>query len=411
MHGLLATHLLPFPPDTGGKIVAWQTLTCLSQLGPVDLCAFMPPWGHPGAEPPLRQYARSLHVHPLNRAMIATGLPLSIVRGLPYYVMRDYSRAMSRSIRRLLMGDLDVAVADSLHMAPYLADVPVPKILQEHNAESYLVREFFGRHRRLVTGWIRTKELHNLERFERDHCNAFDAVVTLSSVDGQRLRDLGVRVPIVVIPPAVAPVEPADGDEGREAVGHLGTLHWPPVADGLRWYLREVHSQVRRGSPGVRTIVAGHRPPPDIVALHGKDGIDVMGRVADPDRVYRCLTVFIVPLRVGGGVRVKILEALARGLAVVSTSAGCEGLGLIPGRHLLVADDPRDFAEAVLTLLRDPSLRSQLGRAGRTYVLERFSLARRCAALAALVRAVTRGTLSDEEIESNPSGARPALCP
>jgi glycosyltransferase involved in cell wall biosynthesis len=101
--------------------------------------------------------------------------------------------------------------------------------------------------------------------------------------------------------------------------------------------------------------------------------------------------VFIVPLLVGGGVRLKILHALARGLAVVSTTAGSEGLGITAGRHLLVADDPRGFADAVVTVASDARLRRSLGEAGRAFVLDRFRPEKRCAALAALLEDVAAG--------------------
>ena len=118
----------------------------------------------------------------------------------------------------------------------------------------------------------------------------------------------------------------------------------------------------------------------------------MLGYVADAEPVYRSAAVFMVPLRIGGGVRLKILHALARGLAVVSTTAGFEGLDLLPDQHLLVADDPREFAAAVLRVLRDPDLRRRLGAAGRAHVLERFSAERRNATLAALAEKVAGKT-------------------
>jgi glycosyltransferase involved in cell wall biosynthesis len=309
----------------------------------------------------------------------------------------------------MLARHYDLAIADSLYMAPYLRDAPLPKLLQAHNVESHLVREFFNHHARFIPRWAQQLEVRHLEAFERDSCNAFDAVIVLSEADRARLQERGVRVPIHVVPPSVDRVARVDRASDLGAVVHLGTLHWPPAAEGLRWYIRNVHPLVFAKAPGVKTLLAGPRPPRDIQALHGREGIRVPGYVQVPESVYSQAAVFIVPLLSGGGVRIKILDALARGLAVVSTSVGCEGLWLVPGHHLLVADEPHAFAEAVVALLRDRTLRERLGKTGRSYVLEQFSPERRCAALARIVRAVAGRASLDVPVTA--AGRAPCALP
>jgi glycosyltransferase involved in cell wall biosynthesis len=301
--------------------------------------------------------------------------------------MRDYSREMQSRIREMA-SRYDLLVADSLYMAPYVADLPVPKILQQHNVESYLVAEFLSRQAG-VTSWIGRLELRHLEAFERDRCNAFDAVVTLSEVDRRRLEALGVRAPITVAPPAVDPVEAVPDGPNRRNVVYLGTQHWPPIADGLRWYLNEVHGRLAPHLGAAQVVLAGPQPPRDVREEAERRGVRVLGYVDNTEPVYRNTAVFMVPLRIGGGVRLKILHALARGLAVVSTTPGCEGLDLVPERHLLIADDPDAFASAIVRVLRDPDLRRRLGAEGRAYVLEHFSQTRRWATFAALAAQVT----------------------
>jgi glycosyltransferase involved in cell wall biosynthesis len=405
MRTLLATHLVPFPPDSGGKAVTWQTLACLSRLGPVDMCAFTAPWETRDGIGHVQEVARTVATLPLERRSPAIWMPLNAARGIPYYVMRDYSRPMERRIHELLKDGYDLVLADSLHMAPYFVQARGPKVLQQHNIESHLVREFLSRGGGLVPGWLRGAELRNLEVFEREQCNGFDAVVVLSDADRTRLRDLGVRVPVMVVPPAVDPVDPVPDGPERRSIVCIGTQHWLPAADGMRWYLEKVHPLIRREAPGVEVILAGARPPRDIAAADGRDGVRVLGHVGDLDPVYRSAAAFIVPLRVGGGVRLKILHALARGLAVVSTSVGCDGLALRANRHLLVADEPDAFASAVLALLRDPVLRGRLGEQGRAHVLQHFSLDRRCARLQVVAHAVTSKTRPDFTQKRIPVGA------
>jgi glycosyltransferase involved in cell wall biosynthesis len=397
MRILFAAHLVPYPPDTGGKTVTWDTLRCLAGLGAVDVCAFVAPWACRGGVDKVAQAASGVLTLPLRRRS-PRGLffLMSAVRKEPYYITRDYSAAMHARVRDTASGS-DLLVADSLHMAPYTAELSMPKILQQHNVESHLVEEFLSRSRPPAS-WLGSLELRHLRTFERDRCNAFDAVVTLSNLDRQRLEALGVRTPITVAPPTVEPVDAVPDGPNRRNVVHLGTQHWPPIADGLRWYLGEVHGRLTPHLGAAQVVLAGPQPPRDVREEAERRGVRVLGYVDNTEPVYRNTAVFMVPLRIGGGVRLKILHALARGLAVVSTTAGCEGLDLVPEQHLLIADDPDEFASAIVRVLRDPDLRRRLGAEGRVYVLEHFSQKRRWATLAALAKQVTakRPTLQAE---------------
>jgi glycosyltransferase involved in cell wall biosynthesis len=379
MRILVATHLIPFPPDTGGKIVSAQTLACLRQLGTLDMCAFDPPWRRGNGPVDVQAAATRSAIVPLRRRPLSWW-PLEALRGRPYYIFRDDSAEMRRRLACYAQDRPDLLVADSLHMAHYVSGLQGPKVLVEHNVESYLVGEYVCRHRNPLIRTLGRIERRHLEHHERDQCNRFDAVIVLSAEDRQRLVDLGVRVPVVVLPPAVELVDPVPDGPDRQHVVHIGTGHWPPIAEGLRWYLGQVHPVVRRHAPHAEVWLVG-APPPFLRPGHVPDGVRVLGYMTDLENVYRKTAVFIVPLLVGGGVRLKILHALARGLAVVSTAAGCEGLGLENGTHLLTADDPLEFAQAVLRLLRDAELRRRLGTAGRAHVLARFRPDARCANL------------------------------
>jgi glycosyltransferase involved in cell wall biosynthesis len=385
---LVATHLVPYPPDTGGKVVSAQTLACLRRLGPLDVCAFDPPWRRVDGTPDLRTACDRASVEKLVRRP-ASWWPVEALRGRPYYVFRDASPAMGRQVATWADDGADVLIADSLHMAHYVSGLRRPKVLVEHNVESYLLGEYVRRDRNPLVRLVGGIEQRLLERHEREQCNRFDAVIALSDDDRQRLRQLGVETQIVVLPPAVEPVEPVPDGPDRRHIVHVGTGHWPPIAEGLRWYLRAVHPLVAAGGAGAELRLAGS-PPPFLARGAPPPRVKVLGYVADLEQVYRAAAVFIVPLFVGGGVRLKILHALARGLAVVSTTAGCEGLGLEDGTHVLVADAPEQFSRAILAVLSDRDLRQRLGAAGRAHVRARFQPEARCAALHALLREVAK---------------------
>ncbi len=386
MRVLVAMHLVPYPPDSGGKAVSAQTLACLRRLGPLDVCAFDPPWRRVDGTVDLQKISDRATVLGLKRRP-AFLWPLEVLRGRPFYVFRDASPAMGRQLAAWAEDGPDVILADSLQMAHYVSGSRRPKVLVEHNVESHLLGEYVRRHRNPLVRLVGGIEQRLLERHERDQCNRFDAVITLSDDDRRRLKHLGVRARIEVLPPAVEPSEPVpDGPERRHIV-HVGTGHWPPIAEGLRWYVQAVHPLVAAQGTDAELWLAG--PPPSFLARGDSlPGVKVLGYVADLEPVYRAAAVFIVPLHVGGGVRLKILHALSRGLAVVSTTAGCEGLGLEDGRHVMIADDPDRFSRAVLAVLCYRELRQRLGAAGREHVLARFRPEARCAALHALLRDV-----------------------
>jgi glycosyltransferase involved in cell wall biosynthesis len=144
--------------------------------------------------------------------------------------------------------------------------------------------------------------------------------------------------------------------------------HRPVNVQAALWFYHQVFPLVRNAVPDARFIIAGYGPPAELLALAADPGVEVSGFVDDLDRCYKSAAVFVAPILTGGGIIVKILDALATGTPTVSTTFGNEGIGAVPGEDLLVADTPTDFAAAVIRLLRDPEYAARLGRHGRGFV-------------------------------------------
>jgi glycosyltransferase involved in cell wall biosynthesis len=142
-------------------------------------------------------------------------------------------------------------------------------------------------------------------------------------------------------------------------------MHYYPNADAVRFFFETMYERIRRAMPEVRVQVVGHDPPPDIQGLVRLSGVEVTGSVTDVCPYYEEATAFIVPLRLGGGTRLKIVEAMAMGLPTVSTTVGAEGLSVQSGEDMLIADDPVSFSESVLRLLADAELRERIARNGQ----------------------------------------------
>ena len=213
-------------------------------------------------------------------------------------------------------------------------------------------------------------------RFRRHDTRCFGLYRSLVAVSERDRLDLAAvtGVPVAVVPNGVATdqITPAAPAADERTLLFTGTLSHPPNSEGIRWFATEAWPHVRAALPDARLLVVGHDPPRQVSALDGRDGIEVIGSVPDMAPWFERATAVVVPLLSGGGTRLKVLEAMASGRAVASTSIGCEGLMVEPGRDLLVADGPRELVSAVLSLLRDEGLRTGLATAGRHVVEARY---------------------------------------
>lgn len=213
-------------------------------------------------------------------------------------------------------------------------------------------------------------DLALLRREQGQALRSFDRVLVASERDRGRL---GGGPELCVIPNGAeigrGPL-PDDADEPTLLL--VGTWDYWPNRDGLRYFVEEILPHVRHEVPGVRVLVVGRDVPDSVACLHDGDRIFVSSNVPDVEPFYRRARACVVPLRLGGGTRIKILEAFALGRPVISTTVGCSGLEVEPETHLLVADGPADFARCCVRLLRDPGLRSTLAGCARDLVERRY---------------------------------------
>jgi glycosyltransferase involved in cell wall biosynthesis len=190
-----------------------------------------------------------------------------------------------------------------------------------------------------------------------------------------------VEQEITIIPIAIDTKEIRSIARQPEAnhILHIGTMYWPPNVDGVLWFVQEVYPLIRQQRPDVQLDVVGARPPREIVALDDSDAsVSVAGYVTDPTSHLQRAALMVVPLRAGGGMRVKILNAWAQGIPIVSTTLGCEGIAATPGQNILLGDIPEEFATAVLNLLNDRDLANQVADRGRQTVVEKYDYRMAC---------------------------------
>ena len=390
MRILFLTETVPYPLDTGGRIKTFNTLRMLAGPHQVRLHAF------------IRDEAQRVHRGPLDALGVATTLHLlarsvpgeawfalrSLV-GAPYSVSRHFDAAVYRRVAAdAAAWRPDLVYCDHLSMAEYARRLDVPFVYDAHNVEFAILQRFAGTRPDPFTRAAAAIEWRRVRRYEAEVCRRSRLVFVVSDVDRQVLAALaGDDVHFVEVPIAVDAVHTAPmATLTREPrLLFLGGLHWPPNADALATFVRDMWPRVRAGRPDATLTSVGRDDNALAAECRAAPGVHLTGWVPDIDPFVQASRMLVVPMRAGSGMRVKILDAMARGLPVVSTSVGCEGIAVVSGEHLLVADSAEAFAAAVLRVIADDDLAAALARQARALVLARYDVtAVRAAVLDAL---------------------------
>lgn len=312
------------------------------------------------------------------------------LRGLlkrrPLAIASYYVEETARKLRSfLLQNEVDLIVLEESLVAPYLDAIPrncrARVVLDFHNIATSQFRtmarlRLIGR-RANVACLLDSFLAHNWEgRYasRADHC------LVVSEEEARRLRRVAPRVPISVLPNGIDPGTLLGESNAKNTLLFVGTMAYQPNADAMRFFCRSILHRIRMRIPDTRLYIVGIAPPPDIrgfaaerrhertALANALQSIVVTGEVRDVRPYYEAANIVIAPLRAGGGTRLKILEAMALGRPVVSSTFGCEGLAVKHGEHLMIADEPQDFADRVVELLENPQLARRLCRNARSLV-------------------------------------------
>jgi glycosyltransferase involved in cell wall biosynthesis len=244
---------------------------------------------------------------------------------------------------------------------------PVPAVITLHNLtwHWYLSR---ARRRRGVPALLLRAEAERYRRYLLRQLPRYRAAIAVSTSEADELRRIA-ELPLSVIPSGVdtKAVRPAPEQEGPRRLLFTGTLSYQPNAEGIRWFADQVWPQIRLRLPDARLDIVGRDPAPNVRELDRRDGIAVVGQVPDMRPYYARAHAVVVPILTGAGIRVKIVEAMAAGRAIVTTSLGWKGLPHVqPDRHLLVADEPRRFAAGAVRLIEEPETRHRIAAEARS---------------------------------------------
>jgi len=384
---LLLTQVLPYPPDAGPKIKTFNLIKYLAHDYNITLVSFVRADNTQQHVDELLKYCAEVHTVPMVRTKVrdVKALLKSLVLGQPFLMVRDQSPEMSRLLARMSAGKkYSVVHTDQLNMAQFALPVPATaRLLDQHNAVWTIADRLRKGQRNPAKRLVLELETFKLRRYEKKICGKFEAILAVSQPDAEALGlinstgSLQQNTTIIPIGVDAEAVEPLALKPDSLNLVSLGTMFYPPNVEAALWFGKKVFPLIQEKQPQATYSIIGAKPPAEIYDMASQNpAIKVLGYVEELGPVLQECAGLVVPLLSGGGMRVKILDALALGLPIISTTVGAEGVRLENGNTALLADTPQEFAAACLQLLGSEELQQKLAKMGRELALEVYDFRR-----------------------------------
>ena len=377
MRILFLVHRVPYPPTKGEKIRAFHELQFLAARHSIDLFCFADSPEEVAEAQPLQEFCNRCYIEPLNRINRWSGASRSLLRGEPLSEGYFFSSKMRSEVRGALgTNPYDLILVYCSSMGQYVPrPAPAPVVIDFVDTDSAKWSQY-ARISSFPLSWLYAREARSLARCEKQL--VLESAACVVSTD-QEAADLDVEggLPVEVIcngvcPPSGSGTEvPAEIRRLQPYALFVGTMDYLPNVDAVSYFAEDILPLIRKRHPELRFVIAGRNPSRQVLRLGRHPNVVVTGAVPDVYSYVLGASAVVAPFRICQGVQNKVLEALAAGQPVVSTSRPARAIGARNGETLLVADTPEEFASAVLSLLDDPSLRTRLSGT-REFVKARF---------------------------------------
>lgn len=402
---------IPYPLNSGKRIRTWNLLHHLASLHQITFLCYGTP-DDPGIPLLERVGIRAITVPPLSSSGSLSfygGALTNLLSAWPYSVARHHTRRFLHALRQLTGREQ----FDLLHCewTPYASFMPasggLPVLVMAHNIETTVWRRRAEHGSNIAERFYMGLQALKMSRFEKRCFSQAARVATVTSEEQQTAREWGARATSLVsngvdttyLQPVNDGLAPEPRSGAQDSLLFLGSLDWQPNRDALVYLLSEILPRIQAENPRAVLQVVGRQPATKLrEQVEGHAGVEWVGEVPDIRPWFARAAAVLVPLRIGGGSRIKILESMAMAKAVVTTSIGAEGLEVVAGKHCLIADTPEDFAYSVTRVLRNPALAAELGNNGRALVVEQYDWSRQA-------RALERAWM--ETVEGSPAPPRP----
>lgn len=372
---------VPWPVRDGGTLACYNLLKGLHEAGcEVTLAAMNTSKHYVDMDTLPETFTKLARIHTAYVDNTVKPLPalLNLFGSRSYHISRFITPGFGELLARILdASGFDYVIFDNLFTAPYI-DLVRSKtkgvtLLRQHNVEHKIWETLAARTRNPLKKWYIGLLAERLSRFEKESLNKFDGIITLTEDDQKDFIAMGCTRPIYVSPVGVEPVN----NVGRtrplpRSVFHLGAMDWQPNRQAMHWFIREVWPLVIRRYPDAVFVMAGKKMPEEFFRYRSRN-IKVLGEVESAPAFMQQHQVMVVPLLAGSGIRVKILEGLALGKAIVTTSLGARGIAVTNGKNILVADTPDEFCQCIGQLFDNSLLCTSLGAGARKLVENEYS--------------------------------------
>lgn len=351
----------------------------------------------------LQRYCKlvSLIYHPVGGWRAYLRALCSLGSSTPYSISMYKSHCLENTVLKILdRYPIDLIHVDTMGLVDrmLLHLKGSSKVLNHHNIESAMMDRRAAKTVGLVSSAFFKLEAAKLRKYERTIAQRYDLHIVVSDLDERRLKEEipSIRTAIVENGVDCDYFQPIHGGRTNQELVFTGALDWYPNESGMWFFCTEIWPALKYQHIGLRLTIVGKNPALRLRQLASSDSnIELLGYVPDVRPVVGRARIFVCPIVDGGGTRLKILDAMAQGIPVVSTSIGCEGLGLTPGQHLLVADTPGAFIKSITALLVDDELCGRLAASGCEYVAQRFSFDNLGGKLSSLYEQLRFSTVGD----------------
>ncbi len=371
---LVLTPILPYPLTDGARIRNFNLIRALSVNHRVHLVSFVIETTRAEDIEELRGFVHDLQTVSRAQRYAVKDLLKGVCTSTPFTIINYRSDEMVGVVSRKLNEGIDVVHCEHLNMAQYApAGIGLKRVIDMHNLESEIMRRYAEKAGDPLKALYSRMTAKKLARYEREVLKGFDLCCAVSARDAGHIKEFCSDT-VVVDNGVDLDTFLLRGETITEPrLVYTGWMKYHANNDAAKYFCDEIFPAIQKDRPEVTVDIVGKEPSDEVLRLSETAGVNVTGAVPDIRPYINGASVYIVPLRVGGGTRLKILEAMAIGIPIVSTSIGCEGIGLTHGKDILIADTAEDFAAQTLRLLDDPALRKRLAANARELVQERFS--------------------------------------
>ncbi|VAV84935.1 Glycosyl transferase, group 1 [hydrothermal vent metagenome] len=371
---LFLTHMLPYPPTDGARIRSFNLLKTLASRHEVSLVSFISETTRQEDIEELRGFVCDLQTVFRPQKYLVKDLLRGVCTSEPFTIINYRSDQMTELVGRKLSEGIEVVHCEHLNMAQYApAGRGFKRVIDMHNVESEIMRRYAEKAGNPLKALYSGMTAKKLARYERDVLKGFDLCAAVSTRDADHMRAFCLNTVVVDNGVDLDVFIRREKAVDTPKLVYTGWMKYHANNDAARFFCADIFPAIRKNIAEVTVDIVGKEPSEEVLRLGEIDGVNVTGAVPDIRPFISGAAVYIVPLRVGGGTRLKILEAMATGIPIVSTSVGCEGIGLTHEKDILIADSAEEFACQTLRLLGDAPLRQRLAVKARELVEERFS--------------------------------------